>query len=293
MVGDDTFVFIVSDHGAGPNTRGHLYLKGLLRATGLEAKKAVGGVDGHKLYRAVTSMIPTAWRHRVLFRFRKLRASLARRAFEADIDWTRTQVYTFYCGGASEPWLNVKGRDPDGIVEPGDEYERVVERLTEVMLNALDPASGRPVVRRVLRKEELYEGPDVNRAHDLFVDWEPRMVVNGLQIGQGGQVLQAPVLDEGRTGDHRPYGVYVAAGPKGSVGEAARDACIADIAPTVYGLLDVAPPHPLDGRPWTEVFPQALRVQPPEREDIHSLNSEPKSGDAAIIEKRLEDLGYL
>ncbi|MGQ9730651.1 MAG: alkaline phosphatase family protein [Candidatus Zipacnadales bacterium] len=294
-VGEDSFVFIVSDHGAGPNTRGHLYLKRLLRHVGLEVprRRMIPSLDGHRLYRTVTSLIPTSWRHRFMFRHRKLRASLAGQAFEGDIDWSRTQVYTFYCGGASEPWLNVRGRDPAGIVEPGEEYERVVERFTEVASEALDPATGQPVVRGVRRKEELYSGRYLDRAPDLFVEWDPHIVVKGLQVGKGGPVLEVPVLDEGRTGDHRPYGVYIVTGPQGTIGEPAVEACIADIAPTVYGLLNLPPPHPLDGRPWTELFPTALHVHPPERDEIYSLGSDGQSSEAEIIEKRLEDLGYL
>ncbi|MGQ9730652.1 MAG: alkaline phosphatase family protein [Candidatus Zipacnadales bacterium] len=295
IVGEDAYIFIMSDHGAGPNTRGYLYLKNLLRAHGLEVSRppSLTGATARWLRKMALHTVPEPVRHRILFRFKGLRERLARRAFETDVDWAKTQAYAFWCGTASEPWLNVRGRDPEGIVEPGEEYDQVVQRVTELLHEALDPLSGEPVVQAVRSKQEIYCGPYVDRAPDLFIEWRPDVVVHGLRMGPQGEIINKPVVEDPRTGDHRPFGVLVAAGPPGTVGESPQNANIADLAPTIYGLLDMAPPHPLDGRAWTELFPQVVRVHPPDREEITTLTEPTSAREAEAVEKRLEDLGYL
>ena len=295
VVGDDSYVFIMSDHGAGPNTRCYLYLKNLLRAHGLEVPRrpSLSGRIARWMRVLALHTVPEPVRHRILFRFKGLREKLATKAFEADVDWAKTRAYAFWCGTASEPWLNVRGRDPEGIVEPGEEYDRVAAQVADAVLETLDPATGEPLVQAVRRKDEMYWGPHLNRAPDLFIAWRPDVVVNGLQMGPQGQVIDRPVVEDPRTGDHRPDGILAAAGPRGSFGTAPTDANIADLAPTIYGLLDMAPPHPMDGRAWTELFPQAVRVHPPARDKVTTLAGEHTSHEDEVIEKRLEDLGYL
>jgi len=67
----------------------------------------------------------------------------------------------------SRIYVNLRGKYPRGGVEPGGEYDRVRAAIAE-RLRALR-YEGQPVVRRVLRKEEVYRGPWIDRAPDLVV----------------------------------------------------------------------------------------------------------------------------
>ena len=63
------------------------------------------------------------------------------------IDWSRTRAYCPSAPG-SGLWVNLRGREPEGIVAPGAEYERVVAELRERLLAFRDPRTGRAGGRR-------------------------------------------------------------------------------------------------------------------------------------------------
>lgn len=84
----------------------------------------------------------------------------------ADADWSGTRAYGL---GINSLYLNVKGREPDGIVAPGDGLERLAQELKGRLEAFRDPASGDRVISRVCRPSELYKGPFAGSAPDLIV----------------------------------------------------------------------------------------------------------------------------
>ena len=82
-----------------------------------------------------------------------------------DTEWGATKAYGLGINGL---YLNVKGREPDGIVAPGSDYEATRTELRERLLAFRDPATGERVMHRVERWEDLYQGPFANRAPDLI-----------------------------------------------------------------------------------------------------------------------------
>lgn len=62
------------------------------------------------------------------------------------IDWSRTRAFV---SGFLMLNVNLKGRDPDGIVEPGEEYERLKEELIELLRGWIDPETGLHVMSDV------------------------------------------------------------------------------------------------------------------------------------------------
>jgi hypothetical protein len=126
-----------------------------------------------------------------------------------------------------------------------------------------------------------------------MVHWREDLVIRGLRVGGNGTVLDKPISEHTTSGSHRLHGVLVAAGPRNEAAECPVNAQIIDLAPTIYGLLDMAPPHPLDGRPWTELFPNAIRVHQPVRDRVTSVSDGAQSQDDDVVQQRLEDLGYI
>ena len=81
------------------------------------------------------------------------------------IDWTKTKAF----GVEHYVYLNVKGRDPQGIVEPGDEYLSLRDEIIEALLEAKD-SSGRHLYRVVLPMEEAGRlGVGGDRVGDIFM----------------------------------------------------------------------------------------------------------------------------
>ncbi|MDP8235114.1 MAG: alkaline phosphatase family protein [Candidatus Erginobacter occultus] len=87
-----------------------------------------------------------------------------------DVDWSRTRAYAI---GLNALYVNLRGREGNGIVNPGPERDRLVKELVEKLEAVRDPETGQSVVKRVHPREDVYSGPYVERAPDLMVgyDW--------------------------------------------------------------------------------------------------------------------------
>ncbi|MGD8626709.1 MAG: alkaline phosphatase family protein, partial [Anaerolineae bacterium] len=97
-----------------------------------------------------------------------------------DVDWSRSRAYSFgrHLGSV---YVNVKGREPQGIVEPGAEYEAVRDEIEQLAYEFRHPETGRPLIGEVLRREDIYSGPHLLRAPDLILrPAEPSDIFFGL-----------------------------------------------------------------------------------------------------------------
>src|SRR4030095_3856921 len=92
--------------------------------------------------------------------------------FFTNIDWSRTKAY---CSEvlASPPsiWINRKGVKPSGIVEESD-YEPLVKFITEKIGELKDPRTNEPIIKRILRREEIFHGPYADEAAGLVFQLE-------------------------------------------------------------------------------------------------------------------------
>ena len=166
--------------------------------------------------------------------------------FWENVDWSHTRAYAM---GLGEMYINVKGREAQGIVNPGPEYDALKSELKTRLVQLTDPENGEHPVRRVLAREEIYRQFDPNSIPDLVVtnndgyrvSWQtslggiPKDLIEpNKQVWSGDHCSVDPELVKGiffynhrLQTDRAPY--------------------IADIYPTVLGLLGVPAPYALDG----------------------------------------------
>ena len=83
-----------------------------------------------------------------------------------DIDPSRTRVY---CMDPGRLYLNLAGREPEGIVEPGD-AESLKDELVDFLMELTDPENGERIIERVYQRDELFSGPEIESAPDLVAD---------------------------------------------------------------------------------------------------------------------------
>ena len=95
-----------------------------------------------------------------------LRDSAAGGTLFTDVDWSGTSAYAFGLAGI---YVNLRGRERDGVVEPGADYELLLDRLERDLLALVDPRSGRRPVSLVHRPRERYDGPHLDLGPDLIV----------------------------------------------------------------------------------------------------------------------------
>jgi len=84
----------------------------------------------------------------------------------SSVDWSRTRAYAV---GLSKIYINLKGREGRGIVEPGREYRALCRRISGELLALQDPETMAPVLRQIYHKDRLYSGNKVETTGDLIV----------------------------------------------------------------------------------------------------------------------------
>src|SRR5204862_8032091 len=122
----------------------------------------------------------------------------------APIDWERTRAYTSVVSTGEGVSLALQGREPQGTVAPED-YERARSELAAALEGFTDPATGQHPILRAVPREQALAGAYLDRAPDLLLEAAPLYsLTHARQMVEGADWL---------SGDHRPEGVYVEAGP--------------------------------------------------------------------------------
>jgi len=195
-------------------------------------------------------IIPEAWRVAISRRLlsREARERIVAQQFRTGTDWSRATAFAAPSHYAGFLRVNLHGREPLGIVEPGAEYEDVLRRLEEDLGCLRDPRSGRPAVRAVIRTDEVY-GLDRSPAlPDLFVEWEPAPYFIERLVHPKAELTQ-PRPEFFRGTDHTATGFVAAAGAsigrRGDLGEID----VLRLAPTFLRLLGAPRPSRMPGEP--------------------------------------------
>lgn len=303
----DAFLILASDHGS-TETDHFVTLYRILHDHGwLVFRNEIGEENVRWLVRRVCppqevriariwNRMPSALRRGLSWPWVRLEPRLG--STYRNIDWSRTRVYAPTSHGPL--YLNVREREPEGIVPPGAEYERLREEVIEALMATRDPQSGQPLFAWVRRGEEVYHGPYAAPPPDLvFASRDCRYkIVTGF--------VTHPVIRPNPSGTrryveygwHTPEGMVALSGPGIRSGEI-PPADVWDIASTVLYLLGEPVPEDLDGRFIASAFqsywleghplisgPAFVTDEPPPPEEWDSE-------DLTAVEDRLRALGYL
>jgi predicted AlkP superfamily phosphohydrolase/phosphomutase len=187
-------------------------------------------------------------------------------------------------------------------VEPGQEYERLRDRLIEELGELRAPATGNKLVRRTYRREELMAGPFLDEAPDLLIDWADHTFAFASVKAGPGPVFSTLGLSEDswhRTGDHDPRGILLVRGEGIEPGRELPACNIMDVLPTAMYAAGEPVPEGLDGRVLEEAFSEAFRSSNP-LSYFHSEGGAAQEGAQAFtgaedqeVAEHLRGLGYL
>lgn len=156
--------------------------------------------------------------------------------------------------------LNLKGREPHGCVEPGNDANALVDYLKRELLALRDPASGEPIVAHAFTAEERFGASRHPDLPDLICVFRSDLgllerCVSASFAGEVHVPVHHPHAP--RSGDHTPHSRLWASGPAVQPAPVGTAANVLDIAPTVLSALEVALPDWLDGRPLVIAQPAA------------------------------------
>ncbi len=212
-VGDDTLVIAMSDHGFNSFQRG-VHLNAWLQQNGYLALK-----DG-------------------------VHAGEEAGEFFKNVDWGRTSAYAL---GIGSVYLNVRGRESEGIVDASD-AETLARQIGDRLTSLVDAERGTPAVRGARTRREVYSGAYADESPDLVVgfaagyraSWTTALGGIPAQLFEnnvkkwGGDHIIDPALVPGVLFMNRPFD-----------GAQAR---LVDLAPTILGALGVTAPSIMEGR---------------------------------------------
>jgi predicted AlkP superfamily phosphohydrolase/phosphomutase len=156
------------------------------------------------------------------------------------------------------------------------------------------------VLAGVHRRDDIFSGPAIDLAPDLMIDaWS-----SGYRVAPGRehveQIVASPSplagVGESWSSDHRPLGIFVAAGPRIDA-HSLQELHLFDVCPTVLALLGAQVPGGIDGRvaadaldpTWLRDHPVQTGSNATDRVTEGGFSSE----EAAAVAAHLKDLGYI
>jgi predicted AlkP superfamily phosphohydrolase/phosphomutase len=248
--GKDSNVLIISDHGFGPATTRLFSTNSWLQQAGLLKRKR----DLKSSLLRTASHI--AWdlnrRTRFAKRLPPRRVAAVRKAVRQGLAWNRTRAYCRKPSGIVAVNINLRGREPRGIVEPGQEYEELREEIIAKLRLLTDPQTGEKVMAEVYRNNEIYWGPKLNNVPDIIGVPNPRYYVDASVFTRS---IFADRSSRQR-GQHyaQVKGILITSGPDVKPCEKIEGARLIDIAPTVLHMMGLPVPQDMDGRVLKEIF---------------------------------------
>lgn len=295
-------VIAMSDHGFGPlhyivNLNIHLLKHGLLQLkrnpwTQLKAMLFRAGLTPASVYHLLEKLglqnivanVSKQSRNQVVDKFLSFH----------DVDWSRTLAYSM--GHVGQIYLNRRGREPQGIIDNGADYEAAREQVVNALHQLTHPETGEPLL------EEVIYGPDVT--HGLYADQAPdlHLIFDGYRciafplFATNNEVITRQI--RGDSGCHRSNGIFIGCGPAFRQGETVEGSRIIDLAPTILHTVDLPIPGNMDGRMLKEsLAPGFLDTHPVH---ISQAETDQRDGERQLsdeetseIEDRLRALGYL
>ena len=268
-VDDNTTVFLVSGDGMGPNYSGSHLLSDLLtrmkllnNTPGGDSSAAVGSQqEARPAQRAkadvlstIRQMIPKRVRFAIsrMLLPRHVNEKLSLRWKTAGIAWEHTRAFLIENANEGYIRINLKGREPQGIVEPGAEYKALCEELYQTVKDMINPANGQRAALTVYKTDDIYQGPCRSHMPDIIINWhDAAQITTALLTQKYGLVRSnAPgyAMTPYYTGNHRPNAFTFAIGPDMPPQAVCADASILDLAPTILTSLGIEPPDYMHGK---------------------------------------------
>lgn len=304
--GDSAHLFVLSDHGSGRHPfhafNANVWLK-KQKFLHLAKNRALPREILRKIFHRIvplitpkdkkTSPLVTKLRNRGN---KKAPVSVGER-FSKIIDWKRTKAFYYTLMYPIDGiMINLKGRQVNGIVSPGKEYEQLVKDLIKKLLESRDPETGEALVEAAFTREEVYSGDYVDRFPDIIYRLNPKYIGAFEVLGKETMPVPSFRLSK-KSGVHLMNGVFMAYGPDIRPQKIAG-ANIIDVAPTVLYCSDQAIPENMDGRVLEDIFDEAVLNGRPVRqcnfqEAQINGNYEFNEQENEEMKEKLRSLGYI
>ena len=310
LAGPQPSIFVVSDHGLGPVKRSVDLNVWLLEEGYITLKKSISTRIRYFLWKCgVTYQNLFAFYEKILrlgikpkpgppTEFIKLWLKLLHKSpllSLSDIDWTKTKAYA-KTSVIGQIIVNLKGREPQGIVTPGEEYNHLLDEMVEKLKNLYDPQEGKQINGMVYTGQEAFQGLFSHNAPDIIYLPQASHYQSGNLIVFGANT---PFVNfTGQCAAHTMEGIFMANGKHIKRGEKVKGANIMDLAPTVLYLMGCKVPSDMDGKVLKDIFKEDFLEQHPVEfiepgEGKEDVKKEMSPEEEQKVMERLRNLGYI
>ncbi len=179
-----------------------------------------------------------------------------------DVDWSRTKAYGLGLGGL---YINQKGRETQGIVEPGEETLRLKSELKDKLEALVDEQTQTKPVNKIYIKDNIPGGPYLGNCPDIIMGYSEGYRVSWDSVT--GKVHSELFEDNIKawSGDHCIDPELVPGILFCNYQINRKDVSITDIAPTVLNIFGVPVPGHMDGESMINrnSFQLSLKMEKP------------------------------
>ncbi|KKN12341.1 hypothetical protein LCGC14_1017430 [marine sediment metagenome] len=247
-------LFIISDHGFGPlyydlSLNYWLALKGFLK---FKKYNLVAQVK-YRLIKLInflrTPLIKPIFNKLTNFLQKyKSENSKYRLPILKYINWGETHAYSIHYGGIN---INLKGREPEGIVEITD-YDKLRSKIINLVLKLKDP-EGRSVVEAAIKVEKLYNNPSPEIFPDIVLKFKNiSNYVNRMDLFSG--LKDSLFFKTDKSGSHDVQGIFLAYGNGIKNAYEIINVELFDLFPTILHILSIPSPNDIVGKILQDIF---------------------------------------
>ena len=233
-------IYIVSNTGIQDQTPTNRLLRSFCESLGYQAK-ASSNWNSSSMIRFVRSMIPESFQatiaHNISTPFRQ---RLLTQMVPINSDWSRTTAFVLPSTYSGMIRINLKDREPHGIVSSGKEYESLLDQIESDLVSLIDPLTGRPAIDKIYRMSKIYQTGPPTTLPDLIVKWKSTKDFQETLVHPRKKIVQRR-LAFFRANNHTDYGFFSACGPSIEKKGRQPNASLTTFAPRFLAQLGINP----------------------------------------------------
>lgn len=265
ILGKDCNLFIISDHGFGPQTvnfyindwlvkKGFLVLKKrkqkLLSKIGISSENISNILGKFKLYNFLAKIISKFVSPKIPYE--KFSKYISFNDMAKYIDWSKTKAFSMSHNPAFHHiYINSKKSFKNGIITE-ENYETTKEEIIKELLKLNGKKVGKSSIElKIINQKKIYLGPYVNLSPDIIFSLNKGGCY--YSFGHKNFIVEGSESQH-MSGDHRMEGIFIAHGPDIKKNKKINGLKLIDIAPTILHIFNIPIPKDYDGKVVREIF---------------------------------------
>lgn len=234
----ETNIYVVSNTGIQDQTPTAGLLRSFCESLGYQVRTS-NKRNSDNLIRFGRRLIPENLQAYTMYKISAhLRQRVLAQIYPISSDWSRTTAFVLPTSYTGMIRINLKDREPFGIVEPGAEYDGLLDQLETDLMSLINPETGESAVEMIYRTAKIYQTGPPEILPDLVAKWKPTKSYQEILYHPKTTIRQKRPRFY-RQNNHTEYGFFTACGPSIEKQGRLPDASLTNFAPTFLSQLGI------------------------------------------------------